>query len=228
MHDPPPVQPLRAAVYARVSTDDKGQTPENQLEPLRRHCQEQGWQWVEYVDFESGRKADREQFKRMLEDADRRKFDIVIAWRLDRLSREPMKRVLGYLERLEKAGVKFKSLMEPFLDTTQPFADVLFALFSWVADLEVKTIQTRIKAGLDRARANGKHLGRRPKHGDKAEEIQQHILRQRAEGKSLRDIADEVGLSHSRISQIVKAHMPPVAPLPTPKPHPTMPGFFIP
>jgi DNA invertase Pin-like site-specific DNA recombinase len=222
----PPAQPPRAALYARVSTDDKGQTPENQLEPLRRHCREQGWQWIEYVDFESGRKADREQFRRMLEDAEQGKFNIVVAWRLDRLTREPMKRVLGYLERLEKAGVKFKSLTEPFLDTTQPFADVLFALFSWVADLEVKTIQARIKAGLDRARAGGKILGRRPKHGDRVGEVRARILRLRGEGRSLREISDAVGLSRSRVSQIIKAAQPPVKPLPMPQPHPTMPGFY--
>ncbi len=222
----PPAKPTRVAVYARVSTSDKGQDPENQLAQLREHCRQQGWTWTEYIDRESGTRADRPEFNRLLADAEAGRLDLVLCWKLDRFTRAPMKEALGFLQRLDKAGVRFKSFTEPFLSEDVRLSDLLLGLFSWMANQEVVRMRERIKAGLDRAKANGKVLGRRPKHGDRAAEVRARILKLRAEGRSLRDISAAVGLSRSRVSQILKAAQPPIAPLPDPKPHPTMPGFF--
>src|SRR3979490_2044425 len=100
----------RVAIYARVSTEDRGQDPENQLAQLRTWCASAGHQIVtEYVDHASGGKgADkRPRFKAMLDDAHRRRFDVVLCWALDRLSREGMVTTVGYLQRLHSAGVAF-------------------------------------------------------------------------------------------------------------------------
>ena len=77
-----------AAIYARVSTKDKGQDTENQLIQLRDYCRRQGWQYVEYIDQASGKTGDRDAFKRLFPDASRRLFDVVVVWALDRFTRE--------------------------------------------------------------------------------------------------------------------------------------------
>jgi DNA invertase Pin-like site-specific DNA recombinase len=102
----------RVAVYARVSTDDKGQNPENQLAQLRAWCRNARYEIVdEYVDHESRRKgADkRKRFNELFEDASRRKFDLVLFWALDRFSREGMVPTINYLQRLDGYGIAFHS-----------------------------------------------------------------------------------------------------------------------
>jgi DNA invertase Pin-like site-specific DNA recombinase len=114
---------MRVAIYARVSTDDKGQDPENQLRQLRVWCANTGHEIVrEYVDYLSGGKGadQRRQFAVMLDDAHRRQFDIVLCWALDRFSREGMIPTIGYLQRLAAAGVSFHSYSEPMLSEVDP------------------------------------------------------------------------------------------------------------
>ena len=109
---------MRIAIYARVSTDDKGQDPENQLRDLRAWCAASGHEIVgEYVDRVSGRKGagERKQFSVLFEDASRRKFDCVLFWALDRFSREGMVPTVQHLERLSSYGVTFHSYTEPHL-----------------------------------------------------------------------------------------------------------------
>jgi DNA invertase Pin-like site-specific DNA recombinase len=111
---------MRVAIYARVSTDDKGQDPENQLAQLRAWCASAGHEIAgEYVDHESGRKgADkRKQFAALFEDANRRKFDCVLFWALDRFSREGMVPTILHLQRLAACGVSFHSYTEAHLST---------------------------------------------------------------------------------------------------------------
>jgi len=115
----------------------------------------------EYVDMASGGNGDRENFVRMLEDADRRKFDLLLIWSLDRLSREGISNTLGYLEKLRRNGVAIKSLQESWLDTRdEGLGQLLLAIFSWVAQQERKRIVERTLAGLERAKRQGKTLGR--------------------------------------------------------------------
>jgi DNA invertase Pin-like site-specific DNA recombinase len=105
---------MRVAIYARVSTDDKGQDPENQLRELRAWCSNSGHTIIqEYIDRQSGRRgADkRQQFAALLEAAARRKFDCVLFWALDRFSREGMAQTIAHLQRLTSYGVAFHSVI---------------------------------------------------------------------------------------------------------------------
>ncbi len=153
---------MRIEIYGRVSKNDESQDPQNQLNPLRDYAKALGGEIVaEHIDFASGGRSDRENFVKMLEDADRRKFDLLLIWSLDRLSREGISNTLGYLERLKRNGVAVKSLQESWLDTRdEGLGQLLLAIFSWVAQQERKRIVERTKAGLDRARRNGTRLGR--------------------------------------------------------------------
>lgn len=154
----------KIALYARVSKNDESQDPQNQLNPLRDYAKALGGEIVEeYVDLASGGNSDRENFLRMLNDADKRKFDLVLVWALDRLSREGISNTLGYLERLKRNGVALKSLQESWLDTRdEGLGQLLLAIFSWVAQQERRRIVERTKAGLERAKRQGKKLGRHP------------------------------------------------------------------
>jgi len=152
----------RVAIYARVSKNDESQDPQNQLNPLRDYAKALGGEIVEeYVDLASGGSGDRQRFLQMLNDADKHKFDLILVWALDRLSREGISNTLGYLERLKRNGVALKSLQESWLDTRdEGLGQLLLAIFSWVAQQERKRIVERTKAGLERAKRQGKRLGR--------------------------------------------------------------------
>ena len=154
----------KIAIYARVSKNDESQDPQNQLNPLRDFAKALDGEIVEeYVDLASGGgTADRENFLRMLSDADKHKFDLIVVWALDRFSREGIGNTLGYLERLKRNGVALKSLQESWLDTRdEGLGQLILAIFSWVAEQERKRIVERTKAGLERVRRQGKKLGRR-------------------------------------------------------------------
>src|SRR3989338_9863344 len=109
---------MKIALYCRVSKNDESQDPGNQLNPLRDYARALGGDIAqEYVDMSSGSNGDRENFLRMLADADKRKFDLVLVWALDRLSREGISNTLGYLDRLKRNVIALKSLQESWLDT---------------------------------------------------------------------------------------------------------------
>lgn len=153
---------LRIGLYARVSKNDESQDPQNQLNPLRDYAKAIGGEIVwEYVDLASGGNSERENFLKMLNDADKRTFDLLLIWALDRFSREGISNTLGYLERLRRNGIAVKSLQESWLDTRdEGIGQLLLAIFSWVAAQERKRIRERTIAGLKRAREAGKLLGR--------------------------------------------------------------------
>jgi len=152
---------MRIAIYARVSKNDESQDPQNQLTPLRDYAKALGGEIVlEYVDSASGSSGDRKQFLKMLEDVDKRKFDLLLVWALDRLSREGISNTLGYIQRLKKNGVALKSLQESWVDTDDGPGEVMIAVLAWVAQQERKRIIERTKAGLEKARKSGKKLGR--------------------------------------------------------------------
>ena len=153
---------MRIGIYCRVSKNDESQDPQNQLNPLRDYAKALGGEIVaEYKDLASGGSSDREGFLRMLEDADKRKFDLLLIWALDRFSREGISNTLGYLEKLKRNAIAIKSLQESWLDTRdEGLGQLLLAIFSWVAQQERKRIVERTRAGLERAKRQGKRLGR--------------------------------------------------------------------
>src|SRR5215831_192330 len=155
---------MRIAIYARVSTDDGGQDPENQLRQLRQWCATAGHEIAhEYIDRESGRKGakDRKQFAALFEDAHKRKFDCVLFWALDRFTREGMVPTLMHLQRLASYGVGFHSYTEPHLAIDNELVrNILLALLASLAKVEAQKISERTRAGMARARAQGKCIGR--------------------------------------------------------------------
>jgi DNA invertase Pin-like site-specific DNA recombinase len=185
---------MRVAIYARVSTDDKGQDPENQLRQLREYCENAKHRIVaEYVDHASGRKDTngRKQFAALFADASKRKFDMVLFWALDRFSREGMRPTVAHLERLNSYGVAFHSYTEPLLNTDNEMVrDILLAVMSALAKQEAIRLSDRTKAGMARAKAAGKHVGRPSLN------IGDHIAKLIAGGASVYRAAKECGIDH--------------------------------
>lgn len=148
---------MKAAMYARVSTLD--QEPENQLHELRRYAQARGWAAVEYLDRGvSGAKDRRPALDQLFADAKRRKFDVVVCWRLDRLGRN-LKHLVTMLDELQAFGVAFVSLAEG-IDATTPAGKLQMHILGAIAEFERDRIRERVLAGLQRARTQGKRLGR--------------------------------------------------------------------
>jgi DNA invertase Pin-like site-specific DNA recombinase len=153
---------LKCSIYARVSTRDKQETL-NQLAQLRDFCQKQGWLVVaEYIDHETGSVPSRAEFQKMLLHASQRKFDVLLFWALDRLTREGTLTTLQYLERLTSYHVGYKSFTEPYLDSCGTFKDVVISLLATMAKQERIRMGERVRAGLQHARKQGKKLGRPP------------------------------------------------------------------
>jgi DNA invertase Pin-like site-specific DNA recombinase len=186
---------LKVALYARVSRHDKDQNPENQLIKLRSFAERHQWViYREYVDYASGAKPSRPQFDEMLRDARARQFDIILIVRIDRLARST-RHLLNVLESLQGFGVDLVCTDQE-IDTKSPAGKLLFTILGAVSELELDLIRERTKDGLARARAQGKRLGRPPSPA-KTEEI----LGLREQGLSLRQIGQQVGLSHQGVKQ---------------------------
>ena len=148
---------MRAALYARVSTF--GQEPENQLQELRRYVEARGWTGQEFVDRGvSGSKDKRPALDALIRDAKRRRFDVLVCWRLDRLGRN-LRHLVTLLEELQGLGVAFVSLGEG-IDCTTPAGKLQLHILAALAEFERERIRERVLAGLERARAQGKRLGR--------------------------------------------------------------------
>lgn len=190
---------MKIAIYARVSTDK--QDTENQVAQLREFAAKQGWQIAdEYCDYESGSKADRVQFQRMFADASKRRFDLVLFWALDRLSREGVLETLQHLNRLESYGVGFRSFTEPYFDSCGVFKDAVIAILATLAKQERVKRAERTRAGLARVRAAGKRLGR-----PRLTVSQSDVTRLRAAGMSGRAIAAKLGISEGSIRRMLAA-----------------------
>ena len=156
MH-PTTTTPRRAAIYARVSTLD--QEPENQLDELRRYVSARGWTAAEYVDHGiSGAKEKRPALDALVQDATRRKVDVLVCWRLDRLGRN-LRHLVTLLDELQALGVSFVSLNEG-IDAATPAGRLQLHVLAALAEFERARIAERVKAGLARARREGTRLGR--------------------------------------------------------------------
>ena len=151
---------MRVAAYARVSTLD--QEPENQLHELRRYVRARSWPAaIEYVDKGvSGARDRRPALDRLVRDARRRRFDVLVVWRLDRLGRN-LRHLVTLLDDLQAIGVSFVSLGEG-IDCTTPAGRLQLHVLAALAEFEKARIAERVRAGLARARANGQRLGQKP------------------------------------------------------------------
>ena len=187
----------RAAIYARISTvrQDEGM----QLEDLREMAKRRKWEIIEeYVDRGvSGTKESREALDRMMADAKRGKFDIVMVWKFVRFARS-LKHLVTALEEFRELGIQFVSHQEA-VDTSTPLGRAMFGLIGIMAEFERELINERVFAGLAQARRNGVQLGRRETEFDEAFAV---VLRH--EGKSWRKIAELVGVSKSVLHRRMK------------------------
>ncbi|HMG13310.1 MAG TPA: recombinase family protein [Gemmatimonadaceae bacterium] len=177
----------RTAIYLRVSQG--GQSTENQRPDVLRIVEARGLELVdEYVETASaGGNTPRPAFMRMMYEARRGGFSVLVVWALDRFGRSMTKNLAAVLE-LDRIGIQIVSVREPWLDTGGPVRELLIAIFSWVAEQERSRLVERTKAGLDRARARGVRLGRPERRLDTraARKLQREGLSMRAIAKRLK------------------------------------------
>jgi DNA invertase Pin-like site-specific DNA recombinase len=184
-----------AALYARVSTER--QTTANQLDELRRLAVARGWEPVLYEERESAAKR-RPVLDRLMDDARRGKVRTVVVWALDRLDRN-MLACLGRVVELDRLGVPVVSVREPWLDTGGPTRSLLVAVFGWVAEQERARLIERTRAGIERARREGKHIGR-----PRASPVMLHAAADRVRaGTALRQAAREAGVGAATLSRFL-------------------------
>jgi DNA invertase Pin-like site-specific DNA recombinase len=182
---------MKAAIYARVSTFD--QEPENQLQELRRYATARDWTSAEYVDRGvSGAKDRRPALDELLRAARRRRFDVLVCWRLDRLGRN-LRHLITLLDELQALGIAFVSLAEG-IDATTPAGKLQMHILGAIAEFERERIRERVLAGLQRARAHGRRLGR-PRAHVPIERIRQ------VHAQSLEDAARSPGVSRSTMKR---------------------------
>jgi DNA invertase Pin-like site-specific DNA recombinase len=193
---------MKVAFYARVSTRDKGQDTDNQLAQLREFAASQGWKIAaEYVDRATGKHSDREQFQKLFRDASQRKFDSVLFWSLDRFSREGVLETLNHLQRLSAYGVGYRSLTEQYLDSCGIFKDAVLSILATIAKQERIRLSERTVAGLEKARRQGR-IGGRPRLVVNRDQV----AKLDAEGLTMREIAEEMGISAASVCRMLKSH----------------------
>lgn len=192
---------MKCLIYTRVSTDR--QENDNQIAQLREFAEKSGWEIEDIItDICSGGTTaeQRQGLSKVFSLANRKKFDVLLFWSLDRFSREGSRKTLEYLTRLDSCGIKWHSYTEQFISSCGIFADAIIAIMSTLARQEKIRIQERTKAGLERAKRKGKVLGR-PQTMDRSK-----ILDLREQGLSMRQIATELGISAPRVCQIINMH----------------------
>ena len=198
---------MKVAIYARVSTSDKEQNVETQLLPLRDFLLAQDWEvYREYVDQAPANDlAHRVQWRQLLDDAAKRKFTLVLVFKLDRAFRS-VKHMHDTLAAWEMVGVSFQSLREQF-DTSTALGRLLLNLLAALAEFELELIRERVKAGMDRARRQGGQIGR-PKVTDrKAFKKRFGDILERLNGGDIsrRQAAKELGIGYATLKRLLDA-----------------------
>ena len=188
----------RAALYMRVSTLD--QHPETQLYDLRQMAQQRGYQIVEeYTDTISGARARRPGLDALMRDARRNRFDVVLVWASDRIARS-VRHFLDVLDELNRLNIEFISFREQ-IDTGGPLGRAVVVIIGAIAELERNLIIERVRAGMRRARLEGRHIGRPSLELDPAA-----ILRDRERGQSLGELARSYRVSRTTIHRVLREH----------------------
>ena len=188
----------RAALYMRVSSVD--QHPETQLHDLKLMAAQRGFEIVqEYVDRISGVKAKRPGLGQLMRDARHGKFDIVLVWASDRIARST-RHFLEILDELNRLNIEFVSFREN-IDTSGPLGRAIVVIIAAIAELERNLIIERVRAGMRRARLDGRHIGRRPLELDR-----EAILSDRRCGHSLGQIAKAHRISRTTVHRVLSEH----------------------
>jgi DNA invertase Pin-like site-specific DNA recombinase len=185
----------RVALYMRVSTLD--QHPETQLHDLEQMAAQRGYTVVQqYTDRISGAKARRPGLDAMMRDARRSRFDVVLVWASDRIARS-VKHFLEILDELNRINIEFISFREQ-IDTGGPLGRALVVIVGAIAELERSLIVERVRAGMRRARLEGRHIGRRPLELDR-----DAMLRDRQSGRSLGQLAQTYHVSRTTVARVL-------------------------
>ncbi len=185
---------MKIGIYARISKESSD--TENQLALLRDYCEKMEYDIVEeYVETISGGAASRPEFNRVMQDASKRRFDMLLFYALDRFSREGTRQTIHYLQMLEDYGVAYKSYTEQYIDSSGIFKDVIIALLSTLAKQERIRVSERVKAGLERSRQQGR-VGGRPKMDDA---VIKKIREMKSTGSTIVSIAKELGISRGSV-----------------------------
>ena len=191
----------KVVIYARVSTLD--QTVDNQLIELRDHCSKMGWEIVkEYTDEGLSGTLSRDKrpaLNAMIDDGYRKKFDTVICWDISRIGRS-MKELILFLSDMKDRGIGICSVRQGF-DTSTSMGEIMFQFVGILSSWEREMIRERTLAGLERAKSEGKILGRRKVTNDTTTA---KISELRNDKKSIREIASEVGVSRGTVSNVLK------------------------
>jgi DNA invertase Pin-like site-specific DNA recombinase len=183
----------RVAIYARVSTQD--QDPQMQLRELRTYAKLRAFTIAhEFIDHVSGATSVRPELSQLWQTARARKIDTVLVWKFDRFARST-KQLIDALEEFRHLGVDFISITEQ-IDTGSPMGKAMFTVLSAIAEFERSLISERVRSGLAKARAQGKILGRPKVNAETIKEIK----RLRKQGKSLTQIAKQLGVSYQTVS----------------------------
>jgi DNA invertase Pin-like site-specific DNA recombinase len=187
----------RVSIYVRVSTKD--QSVEMQTNDLERYSKERGFNVFKiYKDNGvSGTKELRPALNSLMDDANKRKFDVVLVWRFDRFARST-KHLISALYEFRNLGIDFISYQEN-IDTSSPLGQAIFTIISAMATLERDIIAERVRGGLRKAKANGKKLGR-PKN----EVDTDKVIEYRKQNKSIRQIANELNLSKGAVQRTLE------------------------
>lgn len=181
----------RVAIYARVSTLEKGQDPETQLLQLREFAERRGFVVQgEYVDYASGKTEQREQYKIMLNLVRKRKIEVVLVWRYDRFARSTQA-LVNALNEFRSLGVDFISYQEN-IDTTTPQGELIFSIMASLAQFESALISERVKAGMARAKAQGKQISR----PTLSQFVQTQIEKLYQDKVSIKQISKQLGISY--------------------------------
>jgi DNA invertase Pin-like site-specific DNA recombinase len=194
----------RVVMYARVSTQNHGQDPEVQLREMRGYLKLRGFRLVgEYVDRGvSGTKKNRPELDRLMADAAKRRFDAVCVWKLDRFGRS-LRHLVNALAQLEEHGVSFISQRDN-LDLTTSAGRLMFNVIGAMAEFERDIISERVKAGLRNAKAKGTQLGH-PSPTPINKRLVERVRELHRQGQSLREIAEQVKVSHVTVARLLKA-----------------------
>lgn len=187
-------QAKRVALYARVSTQDKGQDPETQLSQLREYAQRRNFEIIgEFIDYASGTTQDRVQYKLMMATAKKRKLDVVLVWRYDRFARSTQA-LVNAMKEFQNMGIDFISYQEN-IDTTTPTGELIFHVMASLAQFESSLISQRVKAGMARAKAQGKCISRPPLPIHQ----QREILELKKQGISMNKISKQLGIAYGTV-----------------------------
>ncbi len=187
----------RVAIYARVSTSNKGQDLNTQLLPLKKYCKDKKRDIVQvYTDIMSWTKESRPSLNSLLDDAKEQKFDTVLVFRFDRISRST-KQLIDLLEKFRKLNISFISLNEN-IDTTTPTGAMMFTIIAAFAKFERDIISERVKFWIQKARSNWKQIGRK-----KIDVNDNMVILHHNEGLSIRNIAQMMNISKSKVHRIL-------------------------